>query len=97
MLMLQCMIMRVFCNFLHNQNRKRDAQLCYTRHMNQRDRIIYTVSLVLLGAEAAVMLISILAKPVSDTYLKVLGFLMLATLIPAIYGFVRRLGGRKDS
>ncbi len=63
--------------------------------MKKIDRIIYTLSLILLAAELGVMIISILAKPLSDTYLRVWGIITIVTLLAALYGFIRKRASMK--
>ena len=69
--------------------------LCYTLAMNRIDRVIYTVAMILLAAELAVMIISILMKPLSDTYLRTWGIIVIITASAAVYGLVRKLMARR--
>ena len=52
---------------------------------------IYTIAMILLAAELGVMIISILAKPLSDAYLKIWGIIVLVTMAVAICCFILKL------
>ena len=58
--------------------------------MKMNGKTIYTALMLLLGLEMAVMIISILSKPLSDAYLRVWGMLALLTAIPAAVLRLRR-------
>ena len=58
--------------------------------MKMNGKTIYTTLMLLLGLEMAVMIISILSKPLSDAYLRVWGMLALLTAIPAAVLRLRR-------
>ena len=62
-------------------------------HMNRTYRIIFTVSAILLAAELAIMLISILSTPLSDIYLRVWGIIVLITACIAIFSFIQKRKG----
>lgn len=58
--------------------------------MKMNGKTIYTALMLLLGLEMAVMIISILSKPLSDAYLRFWGILALLTAIPAAVLRLRR-------
>ncbi len=62
--------------------------------MNKAERIIYALSLVLLSLELAIMLISILSRPLTDTYLRGWGIAVLITAAVAVYGYIRKRKAR---
>ena len=61
--------------------------------MNRTYRIIFTVSAILLAAELAIMLISILSTPLSDTYLRIWGIIVLITVCVAVFSFIQKRKG----
>lgn len=60
----------------------------YNGPMNRRDTIIYRAALILLGLEILITSLSILLRPVSDSFLITFGIIILVTCIPALYGFI---------
>ncbi len=62
--------------------------------MNKAERIIYALSLVLLSLELAIMLISILSRPLTDTNLRGWGIAVLITAAVAVYGYIRKRKAR---
>ena len=58
--------------------------------MKMNGKTIYTALMLLLGLEMAVMIISILSKPLSDAHLRFWGMLALLTAIPAAVLRLRR-------
>ncbi len=51
----------------------------------------YAAALILLAAELAVMIISILSRPLSDMYLRVWGIVMLVTAAAALCCFIMKM------
>lgn len=72
-----------------------EKRLCVIiRSMN---KIIFRTAMILLAVELAVMIISILSRPLSDLYLRVWGIAVILTAAVAIYGLIKKIiEGKKE-
>ena len=57
--------------------------------MTDIPRIIYLVSVWVMAASLAILVISALMYPVSDAYLRTFGYITLAAAIGALYGLAK--------
>lgn len=63
--------------------------------MTTADKIIFRASLLILALCLIVLIVSILAKPFSDGYLRGWGIAAIVALIPTLYGTFRLLQDRR--
>ena len=70
------------------------TSLLYNRLMTNFPRIIYLVSVWVMGLSLAIIVAADIMYPVSDTFLRTFGYIAIIAAVGALYGLAKGRRGR---